>query len=90
MDDISHITSGEPISFGWRSEDKDDGSMRFGRGCDGTMEFDGEGWVRGRFEGLMDGDDVDFVGNLVDEDGLDVQEMKRAWDDFPKKAYGRK
>ncbi|OQU93975.1 hypothetical protein CLAIMM_00403 [Cladophialophora immunda] len=88
-DDIAHITSGNAVSFGWRSEDENDGNMRFGRGCDGYIEFDGEGWMRGRFRGLMHGEDVDFQGELVDEDGLDVAEMKHAWDEFPQKAYGR-
>jgi hypothetical protein len=89
MDDISGIASGEAVSFGWRSEDQDDGFMKFGRGCDGTMEFDGEGWIRGQFHGLMYGEDVEFGGNLVNEEGLDVREMKHIWDEFPRKAYGR-
>ncbi|KIX92123.1 uncharacterized protein Z520_12116 [Fonsecaea multimorphosa CBS 102226] len=88
-DDITDITTGAAVSFGWRSEDEDDGNMRFGRGCDGYVEFDGEGWVQGRFRGLMHGDDVDFAGHLVNEDGLDVADMKHIWDEFPRKAYGR-
>ena len=32
MDDISRVTSGETVTFGWRSEDEKDGFMRFGRG----------------------------------------------------------
>ncbi|OAP63871.1 hypothetical protein AYL99_03098 [Fonsecaea erecta] len=88
-DDISRITTGDAVSFGWRSEDDNDGDMKFGRGCDGHMEFDREGWVQGRFRGLMHGDDVDFQGHLVNEDGLDVEEMRHIWDDFPRKAYGR-
>ncbi|KIW65037.1 hypothetical protein PV04_07324 [Phialophora macrospora] len=89
MDDIAGIASGQAVSFGWRSEDQHDGFMKFGRGCDGTMEFDGGGWIRGHFHGLMYGEDVEFVGNLVNEEGLDVREMKHIWDEFPRKAYGR-
>lgn len=90
IDDISGLSSGNAIKFAWRSEDEDDGTLRFGRGCDGTMEFDGEGWMKGRFIGLLYGEDVDFEGNLVNEEGLDIEEVKDAWDDFPKKAYGRR
>jgi hypothetical protein len=89
MGDISRITSGDPITFGWRSENQDSGKMRFGRGCDGTMAFNGEDWVEGRFRGLLFGEDVEFEGNLIDEDGLDVREAQQYWDDFPRKAYGR-
>ncbi|EXJ74410.1 uncharacterized protein A1O5_02706 [Cladophialophora psammophila CBS 110553] len=88
-DDTSRITTGGTISFGWRSEDDNDGNMKFGRGCDGSMEFDGEGWVNGHFRMLMDGEDVDFQAQWMDEDGLDVTEMKHLWDEFPRKAYGR-
>ncbi|KIW92259.1 uncharacterized protein Z519_07243 [Cladophialophora bantiana CBS 173.52] len=88
-DDISRITTGGTISFGWRSEDDNDGNVKFGRGCDGSMEFDREGWVNGHFRMLMDGEDVDFQAQLMDEDGLDVTEMKHLWDEFPRRAYGR-
>lgn len=90
IDDMSGFSSGNAIKFGWRSEDEDDGTLRFGRGCDGFMHFDGEGWMKGRFNGLLHGEDVDFEGNLINEEGLDVEEVKSAWDDFPKKAYGRR
>ena len=89
IDDTSRIASGDAVSFGWRSEDQNDGFMKFGRGCDGTMAFDGEGWARGTFKGLLYGEHVDFEGSLVNEDGCDVEEMKGVWDDFPRKAYGR-
>ncbi|KAH0842189.1 hypothetical protein AYO21_00186 [Fonsecaea monophora] len=87
--DISHVTPHNAVSFGWRSEDDDDGDMKFGRGCDGYLEFDGDEWMKGSFRGLMDGQDVDFQGHLIEEDGLDVTEMKGIWDEFPRKAYGR-
>ncbi|KAJ9615363.1 hypothetical protein H2200_001438 [Cladophialophora chaetospira] len=90
MDDISRITSGDAVSFGWRSEDQDDGYLKFGRGCDGTMSFDGEGWVKGHFKSFMYVRDVEFEGNLVNEDGLDIVEMKRVWDEFLAKAYGNR
>ncbi|EXJ56553.1 hypothetical protein A1O7_06897 [Cladophialophora yegresii CBS 114405] len=86
--DMSGISSDHAVSFGWRSEDQDDGFMKFGRGCDGAIEFDGEGWIRGHFNGLMYGEDVEFVGEWVNGEGLDVREMKHIWEDFPRKAYG--
>ncbi|ETI26420.1 hypothetical protein G647_03197 [Cladophialophora carrionii CBS 160.54] len=89
VSDMSDISCDQAVSFGWRSEDQDDGFMKFGRGCDGVIEFDGEGWIRGHFNGLMYGEDVEFTGELVNDEGLDVREMKHIWDDFPRKAYGR-
>jgi len=90
MDDISRITvSGESVSFNWRSEDQKDEFMKFGRGCDGRMAFDGEGWVTGAFKGLLYGEDVEFEGNLVNGEGCDIREMRAVWDDFPRRAYGR-
>jgi hypothetical protein len=89
VDNISGITDGQTLSFGWRSEDEQDGRLKFGRGCDGSIRFDGEGRVDGCFYRLDDGEDVEFGGDLHDDEKPDVRELRHTWDDFPRRGYGR-
>lgn len=92
MDDTTGLASGATKTFGWRSEDENSNSkMRFGRGCDGTVQSDGSGGVQGVFGGgMMYGEDVEFWGTLEDEgDKPDVEEVREEWDDFARRAYGR-
>lgn len=89
METLEGLCNGSKVPFGWRSEDEESGSLRFDRGCVGTMQFDGEGQVEGYFRGLMDGEDIEFSGDLINEDDLDVDEMQFHWNEFPRRAYGR-
>jgi len=92
MDDTSGLPSGDTKTFGWRSEDENSNSkMRFGRGCDGSITFDGNGGVQGVFAGgLMYGENVEFWGELQDEDDRpDVEDVREEWEGFPRRAYGR-
>ncbi|KAI1630165.1 hypothetical protein EDD37DRAFT_83952 [Exophiala viscosa] len=86
----SGLLNGEQISFGWRLGDSEKGLLTFGRGCDGSFRFDRLGHVWGWFFGLMDGKSVDFEGRLVFKDHFpDIDDVKKQWDDFPRRAYGR-
>ena len=92
MDDISGLPSGATKTFGWRSEDENSNNkMRFGRGCDGEVAFDGNGGVQGVFGGgMMYGEDMEFWGSLEDQDDRpDVEGVREEWDGFPRRAYGR-
>ena len=53
------------------------------------MAFDGEGWVTGVLRGLLYGEDAEFEGNSINDEGCDVVEAREVWDDFARKAYGR-
>ncbi|EXJ93314.1 hypothetical protein A1O1_01706 [Capronia coronata CBS 617.96] len=76
VDELDGIAERHPKSFNWRSRDDGTGQLRFGRGCDGEIEFDGGDGVRGSFYGLMPGGDVDFVARLTDmHDAPDAQEL---------------
>jgi hypothetical protein len=86
---IDPVVKRENTSFGWRSRDEQDGSLRFGRGCDGRIEFDGNREVRGVFYGLMDGDHVQFEGTREYDDAPDAVKIEEEWNEFPDIAYGR-
>lgn len=58
LDNIDDIAGSVRKSFGWRSEDCDTDQLRFGKGCDGWIEFDGRDGVRGAFHGLFGGRDT--------------------------------
>lgn len=98
LDNIDGIGQGVRKSFGWRSEDVQTGGLRFGKGCDGWVEFDGAGSVRGAFYGLMARRDVNFEGQLEEDfnyesdyewDGA-IGELSARWHDFPDRGYNRK
>ncbi|KIX07957.1 uncharacterized protein Z518_02611 [Rhinocladiella mackenziei CBS 650.93] len=92
MDDTSGLARGDTVSFGWRAEDTNASCQtryKFGRGCNGSMEFDGRGGVRGRFFGLVYVQDVEFEGTMENEDdALEAEELKYQWDEFLRLAYG--
>ena len=93
MDDTTGLAAaGATKTFGWRSEDENSNSkMRFGRGCDGEVSFDGDGGVQGVFAGgMMYGEDVEFWGSLEDQDDRPgVEGVREEWDGFARRAYGR-
>lgn len=90
MNSTAGIAEQAAVSFGWRAEDEETGDMRFGRGCNGSIQFNGRGNVRGRFFGLSSGQDVEFEGDLQNENVPNVVELNRQWDRFPQIAYGRR
>jgi len=97
LDNIDDIAGSVRKSFGWRSEDCDTDQLRFGKGCDGWIEFNGGGGVRGAFHGLFGGRDTEFEGGLEEhfghEDEHEREEVVGAWasewHEFPERAYGR-
>ncbi|KAK5947220.1 hypothetical protein PMZ80_001368 [Knufia obscura] len=98
LDNLDDIAGSVRKSFGWRSEDSETGQLRFGKGCDGWIEFNGGGGVRGAFHGLIGGRDVDFDGGLQDHYGHESEDEKEEaigawasqWHEFPERAYGRR
>jgi len=98
LDSIDDIAGSVRKSFSWRSEDSDTGQLRFGKGCDGWIEFNGGGGVRGAFHGLIGGRGVEFEGELQDHFGYeDNEEREEAiefwtseWHQYPERAYGRR
>lgn len=90
MDGLDGLADGLSRHFGWRSRDDSTGQLRFGRGCDGSIEFDGNDGVRGSFYGLLPGGDLEFVGELTDMDEApDAEDLRYEWDEFPRIAYDR-
>lgn len=97
LDGVSDL--GRPVrtSFGWRSEHVDGGGYRFGKGCDGWLEFDGQGSVRGVFHGLANRQDVDFDGEVQEDYSYEDEEERHdrvegliaEWHEYPDRAYGR-
>jgi len=98
LDNINDIASSAGKSFGWRSEDCDTDQLRFGKGCDGWIEFDGGGGVQGAFHGLFGGADTEFKGGLEEDFGHEVEQDKEeivgswasGWHEYPERAYGRR
>ncbi|KAL1297285.1 hypothetical protein AAFC00_004840 [Neodothiora populina] len=91
ISDIPSAANRNATSFGWRATDEYDGSLKFGSGCDGTIEFDGDGLVRGVFYGLMNGEDIEFEGEREGtwSTSAIAQDFEVDWDDYPRLAYGR-
>jgi hypothetical protein len=87
----SGLASGETKIFGWRAEDLfQDDKMKFGKGCDGRVTFDGQGCMTGVMFGVMYGGDVKFEGTLQDaEERPDTAYLSDEWDAYPDRAYGR-
>lgn len=64
--------------------------LRFGRGCEGMMEFGIHGLERGTFNRVFDGLDVEFgVSTITRDTQMDWPEWTDQWEDFVKKAYNR-
>lgn len=101
IDGIGDIARGTRKSFGWRSEDLDTGTdLKFGKNCDGWMQFDGNGGLQGVFFGFKTMGrfkDVSFQGGLTEDYSYEsdderndiVESMEREWHSFPERAYGR-
>jgi hypothetical protein len=87
----SGLASGETKTLGWRAEDLyQNNMMKFGKGCDGRITFDGQGGVSGVMFGVMYGGDVEFEGGLQDaEERPDAAYVREEWDSYPDRAYGR-
>ncbi|KAK5074005.1 hypothetical protein LTR64_006854 [Lithohypha guttulata] len=98
LDNIDGIGQGVRKSFGWRSQDIATGEWRFGKGCDGWVEFDGEGSVRGVFYGLATRRDIEFEGQLEETFNYEwsyewnsaIGDLSARWHDIPDRAYKRK
>ncbi|ETN39356.1 uncharacterized protein HMPREF1541_05579 [Cyphellophora europaea CBS 101466] len=77
-------------SFSWRAEDYETGQYMFRMELSGQLEFDQAGGVKGRFFGLLDGEDVVIQGDLTHGYGMPgVDELKAEWAAIPRRAYGR-
>jgi hypothetical protein len=89
-DIISGAGNVRDVSFRWRSTDQETGAADFRRDCEGSMTFDGEDWVQGIFRKLVDGEDVAFEAERVNDEGIDLDDVQREWDAIPRRAYGRR
>ncbi|KEQ78211.1 hypothetical protein M436DRAFT_69327 [Aureobasidium namibiae CBS 147.97] len=77
-------------SFNWRARDMGSGQLRFGRGCEGVMEFGIHGVDKGTFYRLFDGIDVDFgTSNIARDTQMDWPEWMDQWEHYVKEAYNR-
>lgn len=87
LDGITDTASGTRKSPGWRTDDCEAGRLRFGKGCDGWMEFDGNGVVRGSFHSINNGGEVGLEARLeyafdqetTKECEYEVGEISAAW-----------
>ncbi|THY45720.1 hypothetical protein D6C99_06344 [Aureobasidium pullulans] len=76
--------------FDWRARDMGTDQLRFGRGCEGMMEFGIHGLERGTFNRVFDGLDVEFgVSTITRDTQMDWLEWMDQWEDFVKKTYNR-
>lgn len=101
MDGISNLAGGARHSFGWRSQNAEMGAdWKFGKNCDGWMEFDGSGAVQGVFFSFKSRGrfhEVGFRGSLTEDYSCEyddqreeiLEDMEREWHSFPERAYGR-
>jgi len=92
--DITAVANSAVTGFAWRARSTYDVGLRFGRGCEGSIEFDGNGLARGVFRGLIAGNDIEFEGGRreshgVQGSGYDVGEFEDEWMAFVDEAYGR-
>lgn len=87
---IDGIPADLQISFGWRARD-DDGSLRFGRGCNGEIELFGDSQVRGTIFN-MNLEPVYFASRRRPGPlwcGRSGYSFRQEWDGFVAEAYGR-
>jgi hypothetical protein len=91
-ENMEHDSDGDVrVSVQWRSETPSRGQYLFRRNNEGIFNFDGAGGVSGTIYGLLDGENVEFEGNLTHKyDVPDVEELRREWDAIPRRAYGRR
>lgn len=89
---IDDIAFNKNLSFGWRAKDyQANGSLRFGKGCFGEIEFYGHEQVSGAFHNLFP-ETVIFRGTRRAGPlwcGRSSYKFKQEWDDYPREAYGR-
>ena len=89
-DDVDGIPDYDAVTFAWRAEDKETGSFDFRRGCEGEIEFHGNGGIRGTFYGLVYREVIEFVGVLEDKhEAPDAGYLRDQWERIPRLAYGR-
>ncbi|KAL0263391.1 hypothetical protein SLS55_002371 [Diplodia seriata] len=80
------------VTLGWRARDKDGGSVRFGRGCHGEMEFPEPGSIQGRLFGLHGGV-MEFWGKRrpgPKNCGHPLSEFQQEWSSYPSQVYGQR
>ncbi|KAL1633116.1 hypothetical protein SLS58_011225 [Diplodia intermedia] len=80
------------VTLGWRARDKDGGSVRFGRGCHGEMEFPEPGSIQGRLFGLHGGV-MEFWGKRrpgPKNCGHPLSEFQQEWSSYPSEVYGQR
>lgn len=95
-DGLDDIASGTRKTLGWRTNDRETGRLRFGKGCDGWIVFDGTGFVQGSFHSIDYGKDVEFEGHLehafddetTEEREFQIEALSANWHEFPVRAYG--
>jgi hypothetical protein len=77
-------------NFNWRARDMGSGQLRFGRGCEGVVEFGIHGVDKGTFYRLFDGLDVDFgTSNIARDTQMNWPEWMDQWENYVKEAYNR-
>ena len=88
--DADGLADSENKTFAWRSEDMETGGFDFRRGCEGEIEFDGNGRVKGRFYALVYREVVEFDADLESKhDAPDADYLRDQWERIPRLAYGR-
>jgi hypothetical protein len=77
-------------NFNWRARDMGSGQLRFGRGCEGVVEFGIHGVDKGTFYRLFEGLDVDFgTSNIARDTQMNWPEWMDQWENYVKEAYNR-
>ncbi|KAK7720221.1 hypothetical protein SLS57_005629 [Botryosphaeria dothidea] len=80
------------VTLGWRARDVESTAVRFGRGCNGSMEFPEPGILQGRLFGLY-GDIVEFWGRRrpgPKNCGHGPNKFEEEWNSFPSEVYGER
>lgn len=89
VDDF-YLDGARVCNFSWRARDMCSGQLRFGRGCEGVMEFGIHGVDKGTFYRLFDGIDVDFgTSNIARDTQINWPDWMDQWEDYVKEAYHR-
>ena len=90
---IDDIAWSMQLNFGWRAKDYQASGkgLKFGKGCFGDIEFDGEERIRGVFYNLYP-EPLRFEGVRRPGPlwcGKSAYKFQQEWDGYPKEAYGR-